>query len=112
MEAIEVSIELGSSFWTPELTIDFLGLFIMMNLVGLLVLGFGDPFALLTSTKTPDCWTQSGVFAISTHFAELSSRAKGFQQRKPSFCLMARPIRPTYCGGKGRSALPMRVLSI
>jgi hypothetical protein len=36
-----------------------------------------------------------GVFAISTHFAELSSRAKGFQQKNRKECLLLGRIRPT-----------------
>lgn len=61
-------------------TLDESASFIRMRLLDLSVFGFADPFALLLQRRPP-VLVALGVFAIKTHSAELSSRAKGFQQK-------------------------------
>ena len=56
--------------------------FIRMRLLDLSVFGFADPFALLLQRRPP-VLVALGAFAIKTDSAELSSRAKGFQQKSP-----------------------------
>jgi hypothetical protein len=79
MVSVETSLEWVADFFAAE-PLDGSGRFIRMLLLGLSVFGFGDPSALLLLQR-PVVFDALRVFAIKTHFAELSSRAKGFQQK-------------------------------
>ena len=79
--SLELSLEWSADFDAAE-PLDDGASFIRMCLLGLSVVGFADPFAFLLQRRPP-VLDALGVFAVLTHPAELSSRAKGFPQKMP-----------------------------